>query len=100
MYEKLKIIAAIHLSTTATNLDISSIILASSISSAIASLASNPFDVIKTQYQLQKSNGAGLKDIIYTEKFKVLYIGALARMIWAVPNTVISFTFFEYMKSF
>lgn len=94
-YEKLKL--QIHFVDN-DNLFLISII--SALSSCVAAIISNPFDVMKTQYQIQTSRNenSGIWSILLREKCDLFHRGLFARIIWAIPHTVISFTVFEYMK--
>ncbi len=77
--------------------------LASGIAAAFAAMASNIFDVVKTRWQTRIEHthlSSLIKTMWKTEgKWRAFFQGSLARVLWAVPNVIITFTLYELFKT-
>jgi hypothetical protein len=77
--------------------------LCSGIAGAIAAFLSNIMDVIKTRWQVQSHTAhtsiwSLIKEMWQEDEWRTFLQGAEARVLWAIPNVVISFTFYEILK--
>ncbi|KAI8924764.1 mitochondrial carrier domain-containing protein [Entophlyctis helioformis] len=81
----------------------------SAVSAAVAALVSNVFDVVKTRWQARShavtpaesagaAGGSVLVMLKETGMGTVFLAGAWARVAWAVPSAVLSFTIYEQLK--
>ncbi|KAL2914923.1 hypothetical protein HK105_205466 [Polyrhizophydium stewartii] len=86
------------------------IVACSALSSGIAALVSNVFDVAKTRWQAQAAGPAaqasgGSEQALCSAVWRgqsfmaLVTAGAWARVAWAVPSAVISFTVYESLKA-
>lgn len=99
VYEKTKKL----LQTSKSKLNFVDYLLAASVSSAIASSITTPFDVVKTRFQVQrrtqgidsemyKSVFDGFSKIIKQEGYAALWKGLSARVAYNAPNSAIIMT--------
>ena len=72
--------------------------LASGLAAAAAAGLSNSFDVVKTQLQVSKD--ATVLGILAKDGLSVLWTGSLARVVWAVAESLLTFPFYEALKVF
>ena len=75
--------------------------LCSGIAGAIAAFLSNIMDVIKTRWQVQTTHSSIwvlIREMWQEDKWRTFLQGAEARVLWAIPNVVISFTVYEILK--
>lgn len=101
-YEKCKKIFASTTGCSPDRLPMIYVCVSSTLAGILGSLVANPFDVVKTRYQLQAAgNNQSVLQVmqsVYQSGIGTFGRGVVARMLWMAPQVVISMTCFEYFK--
>lgn len=108
-YEKLKSIAKDFRGKTDSELPLyPDIFICSILGISIAAIITQPFDLVKTRYQIQrrgdsgehayKNSFDGFKKIIKQEGPRTLWKGTGARLIYTAPNAALIMVLYEYFK--
>jgi hypothetical protein len=95
------------------DINFSQTLICSALAGALASLITNPLDLVKLRMQVQRASESyrsdkavyrnllqGIQLIAKTEGINGLYKGSIARALYHTPTTAISMSILEFMKPF